>query len=1029
MFFFVFTYNASARPADDENRSLQIDDASLDAIIHNINQKKRAERERERASRNEEVEQRVSDGSAEGSTPVYNVVPRSRPRYFDYRRQQEYLDLLTNRSIDETKNHSCVRQFISENPGVNLTETEVFKFFSLCPLSDAYQPPVAPNPQDPASRRLTYEPTSFCDCVNEKKMQSDNSTLGPYRPLTSRGLAEKGKDIQDLIISLNVEKLASEYQEFAENYAYIKNSPEFHSLYTRPKGDTVEPNSLVRCDPDELAALPSHLAAENVCSIETADTILDNLVPTSNTEEVISAGPMARIPAGREGLRKTADIFRSSLRTRGTNSSRLPTIREALDRGNRLAPANACRVYEAATNGEACAVNRTEGAGASGSENMNSLNQATQDELFRARVQMTETLTGVLDHLHKNNGRLENYDMPEGSINKIKMIVMTNPFLRREFFPNKKIEEVKTEEIVAKMSEHLMKTIYPALQEIIKLAPDKKIPEKIDLNLTLQALTLINYPDYVESLRGCRKIIRRISNLCEAIDKGNQDREEPQITPFLQNAELMRPLIEASNGEDADGLIQTIVTDSSQVACSEYGRAKMQNRGRIPVFVSTSDRVVDSLTAVIRTEEGRLRERRPEDHATANITRNMFDRVAGGERPPTVSRSDSLVAEDARREIDRHRTEQLATTQRANADERARKIAELSGDNSRASSQTLSGSGVVKTDDVVYSSNMASIERPAEGALFSAAQVKAGQSTSSRIREEMTAEEIAKLSPHEKRLLDELDRLSAREAKLEEDLRRSEKEREEIRNKARLEEQDRLIASLKDELKSLKTEMASLSKNLSPPAKAAAEKIAGATTTPAKISNDPFRSGSKLGGSETSSGNLGNSSGQVTSGTGQSLPVGGGIRTTVATPLIPTRGAGNSGITSGGVSPLILTNRLNSSDASISQLAAESQNAVVYRQTNMAGFVEKIVFKTVDGRVLFENGEPIIEETQLIAMEETEIQAWLARMNQSSDGRFPASITESPELIELERRSTPSARHNNLIEEIQKQRELIGTEN
>lgn len=1029
--FFIQIHSAFAIP-DDGYREFQLDPAILDAIINNINNERAEERQRYR----EEAE-----SNASALAPVTSIRPRHRPDYLGYRREQEYLDLLTNRSEAESRNHSCVRQFITENPNVNITDTEVFRYFSLCPLSDAYQTPTNPNRDDPASRRLTYEPTSFCECVNERAAMSGESGLGPYRPISSRGLRERAEQIQNLMITVNLDKLASDYEEFAENYHYIKNAPDFHSLYNRPIGDSVQPNSLARCDPDELAALPSHLASENICSVKHANDIISRLaLGLTSPEPTDTATGENTLETASDRLASIGDIFRTP-RSEGAGSSGLHTTamnaREAASISNLLSPTTACRDYELMTSREACPVTRTSSEVATPvqTERINILSQEDQDELFNSRVEMTNTLMGVLDHMHKNEGSLENYPTPdEEFLERVKGIVLSNPFLRREYFPDLSVDDITTEHITVAMGRHLNETIYPALQRVIELSSDSDNPvrpENINMNLTLQALTLVNYPDYLNSLRGCRRMLRRITNLCEAISKGNPQEENPLITPFLQNAELMRPLIEASDGEDPDGLIQSLITDSSQVACSEYSTARIQNRGQVPVFASSSDQVADVLTADLRSEEDRLTQRTPEHHVTTNVTRNMIDRITtGGGRPPTISRDDSLIPDETRQELNRFRSEQLASTQRANAVERARQIAELSGDNSDLQSGLAStGSGVVETGNrVVYANDGATIERPQQEALFSAAQVRAGQAVTSSLRQEMTAEELATLSPHEQRLLEELDRLSAREAKLEEQLRESEKEREEIRNQTRIGVQDRLIASLKEELKNLKTEMADLSKSLSQPARAVAQRIAEPAPSAARISDAPIRSNSKPGSSESNGGATGNSNTPVASAPGPVLPPsGGGVRNTTATPLAPTNRNQSPGVSAGSLSTFTLTNRLNSSDASISQLA-ESQNAVVYRQTNMAGFVEKIVFKTVDGRVLFENGEPVIEETQLISMEETEIQAWLAQMNQSSDGRFPASTSDAPELIELEERSTPNARHNNLIQEIERQRELLETE-
>lgn len=100
-------------------------------------------------------------------------------------------------------------------------------------------------------------------------------------------------------------------------------------------------------------------------------------------------------------------------------------------------------------------------------------------------------------------------------------------------------------------------------------------------------------------------------------------------------------------------------------------------------------------------------------------------------------------------------------------------------------------------------------------------------------------------------------------------------------------------------------------------------------------------------------------------------------------------------------------NSIVSVDANLASIARSVEGNTALRQTADPQILEKIIFKEVDGEIVFENGEPVIERTELLTLEEAKLleeqealaQAELLKEEEANE-RAPASIEEEMEAIE-----------------------------
>lgn len=93
-------------------------------------------------------------------------------------------------------------------------------------------------------------------------------------------------------------------------------------------------------------------------------------------------------------------------------------------------------------------------------------------------------------------------------------------------------------------------------------------------------------------------------------------------------------------------------------------------------------------------------------------------------------------------------------------------------------------------------------------------------------------------------------------------------------------------------------------------------------------------------------------------------------------------------------------------DTNLASIARSVEGNTALRQTADPQILEKIIFKEVDGEIVFENGEPVIERTELLTLEEAKLleeQEALAQaelLEEETNERAPASIEEEMEAIE-----------------------------
>lgn len=108
-------------------------------------------------------------------------------------------------------------------------------------------------------------------------------------------------------------------------------------------------------------------------------------------------------------------------------------------------------------------------------------------------------------------------------------------------------------------------------------------------------------------------------------------------------------------------------------------------------------------------------------------------------------------------------------------------------------------------------------------------------------------------------------------------------------------------------------------------------------------------------------------------------------------------------------------------DMSLTSLALNAQGNIALRETNNPGVLERVIFKTQNGEIVYENGYPVIDKRETVSVEEGQEIAELIPVPEEATGREPASIEE--ELLEIERELRPRASHQKLIETLQQNTE------
>lgn len=95
-------------------------------------------------------------------------------------------------------------------------------------------------------------------------------------------------------------------------------------------------------------------------------------------------------------------------------------------------------------------------------------------------------------------------------------------------------------------------------------------------------------------------------------------------------------------------------------------------------------------------------------------------------------------------------------------------------------------------------------------------------------------------------------------------------------------------------------------------------------------------------------------------------------------------------------------NTVLAGDVNLATIARSANGNTALRQTADPQILEKIIFKEVDGEIVFVDGEPVIEKTELVTLEEVELLAGEDQIAEDSpeNERSPASLEEQMEEIE-----------------------------
>lgn len=650
-------------------------------------------------------------------------------------------------------------------------------------------------------------------------------------------------------------------------------------------------------------------------------------------------------------------------------------------------------------------------------------------------------------------------------VDHLKEYIKTNPYLEQRLLVS--IESDETSDLSdptklrAAVKSYVERDLYPAYQT-------EGSPSEYDL----ASLMGISYgPEFYKALNECEEIQKAMISLCRAFD---QEEGEENIGHFFTDPQLVDLFADSLNsmqkGQGSPGAFKEFGA-ASHFFCEEAqseGRVDQLNQRQARLDYEYSD---NSIFAQMEQERELLHDLASKDRQTREMASKEYEE--NKERAvsnPDISLSDATetieYANNARNRNSGSKThnetqkvvrprarptqETSLDTQMATVDQGDFEAVDEQGDpeneqnnGEKLQSADMRNSGQADAnqynrfqDSFNYDQSLNSELDEGENALAKSTEERSLEEQR-LAEEELARAQLENVSPVEKELMDQLESMREREAQMMRQLEGLSDKMEEDRKNEELEKKEQEVASLKEQMQELQQELSEVKRNQNSerqatPARARVERSENNpslfgnsrpekklnprdraatavsrvpdTATPAPSS---FPSGAKppvsrdSSNSSSSSASLGSDSSLSSGLVGPTLT--GSTSQSAARIRVP-RGA-----------------RIAPPDTSLTSLALNAEGNVALRETTSPGVLERVVFKTENGEIVYENGHPVIDKRETLNVDESEESEALAELEEVPDddeaSRAPASIEE--ELLEIERELRPRASHQELIETLQ----------
>jgi hypothetical protein len=974
------------------------------------------------------------------------------------------------RSSRELTDHfsSCTR---TTQDVINLQEqlggSNVVDFFSLCSFDDGFG-------LSPDEQSLAFEPTKLCECVNKKLQEQERYNFPLYNPLSSldeqrartREIASQvfestGQGIQDLMSNLQRKLyLANESTEFLP---VLYHMPDSSRDYSRgPPVDRLQRiEDVVKCFDTNLYDYISKLTQSDatphgaVCTEDSLKETMKMINPavydsSKSLEQSIIDVLSQASAAHQEDVRYIESVIeRDPRRSERADGDPLAIALAETDTlfGNdrRQRPGTPDVPYRFHSHVSAPEPFGTSQVRREYANSYNERRRNARDVLMRERrMRVIHELNLVFEFMRNHNGAIptqQQFEMGNlGDVDALRDYFATNIFVQEyigQFHPNENLDfsGMTWDELSEKMKP-FFNTAFEVRSAILNEVAARG--DDIDAhraNASFQTMMELATRVGPSLYNQCQQVVESVASLCRGIELVNSGPNAPVLTPIVSDETLLASLVggtsRAESGQERDNPagVHQLITDSSVILCRE------------------------------RTQGIQLNEEDPENPYRDPV-REAF--VAANQVISGAAELAAAIAEDGGASFGNFSEAILAATELAKEDNTSRCVGShcdrldeyrqndwdvLSIAAPRAIPVAESSRMVSAQAQTVEALDMSSVDQSRDRPSVEAAQLRptggdqpAPSFDTSFARQQNALRSPASTNPDEapqggqdlsaeeleERILrarfDELDR---RERELTASIAQKQ---EEIQGQRELESLREIQAEL-EELRHSKRELERSLARFERERQQERERTQQARTqageiadTFSRFSATPVRSGPSNEDRAVAAG--GSAVNAPASAAGQFDSRGAGNRAG----LSPMRSAGPSGASAGaargeaGVGSagglVLQQDRIRPQGSSLTDLALSAVGAVAFREGRTPGTIERVVFRTENGQIVFdENGYPIVEFREEIPRDQLELLAD-GPEDRSGAGRAPASF-DLAEILEFEQSIRDRRIHRNLIDKLQ----------
>lgn len=675
-----------------------------------------------------------------------------------------------------------------------------------------------------------------------------------------------------------------------------------------------------------------------------------------------------------------------------------------------------------------------------------------------------------------SSGKVSQQAINDIDVDRLMPYLQRNPYLQQRLLSainsNERMDLISETKLRKAVKTYVEKDLYRAYKTLGS-------PEDYDLS----SLMGISYgPEYYETLNECEEIQKTMISLCRALD---QEEGKEKLGHFFTDARLMDlyadDLNKMQKGEASRGayrgfsaashyFCEEAQSEGSVEQLNENQRelevefavnsifTQMEKERQVLHQLSSKDQQLRRNASKSYTENSKLAQEgqvvdlntwsETVDSAQRDsqqvISKSAMRRIRPKGRPESLGPSPQKTIKDEGTSYEGVVSDQLSANDNKEPDE----LKKASSSDSEEKAKSAADSGSVESGQYDRFQNSFNYKQSLNSKFISKEKLRDDTEEEYKLKEQnssekeaLQAENLESLSPVEKDLMEQLESMRDREDLMMEQLEKLSKKMEKDRREDELEKKQEQVTDLRNQMQDLKKELSEVkqqktARQEAPGAKAKVKRkgnrsnIFGTSsktdTTAARdrpapaISRTPETaspaSSSLPSGPRSVRGQNANSSSSSGASFGNDSNLSSG-------PIGPTLTGTNS--QSAARVQVERGTRIAPPDMSMTSLALNADGNTAFRETSNPGLLERVVFETKDGEIVYKNGHPVVAKRESVNVEETLTQEAMAKadeeLKEDAPTRAPASVQE--EMLEIERELRPRASHQELIETLQQNTE------